>query len=92
LHPVPPGTLPFPARLAGTDLTYIPTTRKVVALTFDASANDDAVASILATLQAAHVPATFFLTGSFVSRFAATARRIAAASFGSAIIRSPIGI
>jgi peptidoglycan/xylan/chitin deacetylase (PgdA/CDA1 family) len=81
LHPVPPGTPPFPARLAGTDWTYIPTTRKVVALTFDAGANDDAVASILATLQGAHVPATFFLTGSFVSRFTATARRIAAASF-----------
>ena len=78
---MPPGTPPFPARLAGTDWTYIPTTRKVVALTFDAGANDHAVTSILATLQGAHVPATFFLTGGFVSRFAATARRIAAAGF-----------
>ena len=78
---MPPGTPTFPARLAGTDWTYIPTTRKVVALTFDAGANDDAVASILAALQGARVPATFFLTGSFVSRFAATARRIAAAGF-----------
>ena len=78
---MPPGTPPFPARLAGTDWTYIPTTRKVVALTFDAGANDHAVTSILATLQGAHVPATFFLTGSFVSRFTATARRIAAAGF-----------
>ena len=52
-----------------------------MALTFDAGANDDAVASILATLQGAHVPATFFLTGNFVSRFTATARRIAAAGF-----------
>jgi len=55
----------------------------VVALTFDAGANDDAVTSILATLQGAHVPATFFLTGSFVSRFAAIARRIAAAGGGA---------
>jgi peptidoglycan/xylan/chitin deacetylase (PgdA/CDA1 family) len=53
----------------------------VVALMFDAGANDDAVASILAALQGAHVSATFFLTGSFVSRFAAIARRIAAAGF-----------
>ena len=78
-HPLPAGYTSIPARLAGTDWTYIPTTRKVVALTFDAGANDDAVTSILATLQGAHVPATFFLTGSFVSRFAAIARRIGGA-------------
>jgi peptidoglycan/xylan/chitin deacetylase (PgdA/CDA1 family) len=80
-YPVPRGTPTFPARLAGTDWTYIPSTREVVALMFDAGANDDAVASILAALQGAHVSATFFLTGSFVSRFAAIARRIAAAGF-----------
>ena len=55
----------------------------MVALTLDAGANDDAITSILATLQGAHVPATFLLTGSFVSRFAATARRIAAAGGGA---------
>ena len=77
------GYASIPARLAGTDWTYIPATRKVVALTLDAGANDDAITSILATLQGAHVPATFLLTGSFVSRFAATARRIAAAGGGA---------
>jgi len=76
-----PSTSGIPAWLAGTDWTYIPTNRKVVALTFDAGANDDGVASILATLQAANVPATFFLTGNFVKAFPSTARRIAAAGY-----------
>jgi peptidoglycan/xylan/chitin deacetylase (PgdA/CDA1 family) len=66
-------------RLAGTDWTAIPTTRRVVALTFDAGANADAVTSILATLRREHVPATFFLTGDFVRAFPAAARAIAAA-------------
>jgi peptidoglycan-N-acetylglucosamine deacetylase len=61
------------------DWTVIPTSRHVVALTFDAGANADAVASILATLRSAHVPATFFLTGNFVRDFPASARAIAAA-------------
>ena len=50
-----------------------------MALTFDAGANADGVASILATLQRYHVPATFFLTGNFVRDFPAAARSIAAA-------------
>ena len=88
---VPPGTLsPRPSttgpgspgisgRLAGKDWTYIPTTRQVVALTFDAGANADALPSILATLRREGVPATFFLTGNFVRDFPAAARSIAAA-------------
>lgn len=75
------GAEPVTGRLAGTDWTYIPTTRNVVALTFDAGANADAVTSILATLQREHVPATFFLTGDFVRNFAAAARAIAAAGY-----------
>jgi peptidoglycan/xylan/chitin deacetylase (PgdA/CDA1 family) len=53
----------------------------VVALTFDAGANADAVPSILATLHREGVPATFFLTGNFVCDFPAAARAIAAAGF-----------
>jgi peptidoglycan/xylan/chitin deacetylase (PgdA/CDA1 family) len=53
----------------------------VVALTFDAGANADAVPSILATLRRDGVPATFFLTGNFVRDFPAAARSIAAAGF-----------
>jgi len=76
----PPTTpAPFPAGLAGTDFERIPTTRHVVALTFDAGANADGVSSILATLRAEGVPATFFLTGDFVHQFPAAARQIAAA-------------
>ncbi len=67
--------------LAGKDWTYIPTTRRVVALTFDAGANADGVAPILATLRRDHVPATFFLTGNFVRDFPAAARSIAAAGY-----------
>jgi peptidoglycan/xylan/chitin deacetylase (PgdA/CDA1 family) len=81
----PPSTSPGPAGitggLAGKDWTYIPTSRRVVALTFDAGANADAVPSILATLRHEGVPATFFLTGNFVRDFPAAARAIAAAGF-----------
>lgn len=67
--------------LAGKDWTVIPVSRRVVALTFDAGANADAVPSILATLRREGVPATFFLTGNFVRDFPAAARSIAAAGF-----------
>jgi peptidoglycan/xylan/chitin deacetylase (PgdA/CDA1 family) len=67
--------------LAGKDWTVIPTSRPVVALTFDAGANADGVPSILATLQNAGVPATFFLTGNFVRDFPAAARAIAGGGF-----------
>jgi len=69
----------MPAGLAGKDLERLPTTDKVVALTFDAGANADAVPSILATLAAQHVTATFFLTGTFVTQYPDAARSIAAA-------------
>jgi peptidoglycan-N-acetylglucosamine deacetylase len=72
---------PITGWLAGHDWTYIPTRRHVVALTFDAGANADAVPSILATLRREHVPATFFFTGNFVRDYPATARAIAADGF-----------
>jgi peptidoglycan/xylan/chitin deacetylase (PgdA/CDA1 family) len=74
-------TVPVTGWLAGKDWTYIPTSRHVVALTFDAGANADAVASILRTLERANVPATFFLTGNFVRDFPASARAIAEAGY-----------
>jgi peptidoglycan/xylan/chitin deacetylase (PgdA/CDA1 family) len=54
---------PFPPALRGQDVTVLPTGRRVVALTFDAGANAAGLSSILRTLAAEHVPATFFLTG-----------------------------
>jgi peptidoglycan/xylan/chitin deacetylase (PgdA/CDA1 family) len=77
----PPGTSAITGPLAGVDWTAIPTSRKIVALTFDAGANADAVASILATLRTTGVPATFFLTGNFVRDFPASARSIAAGGY-----------
>jgi peptidoglycan/xylan/chitin deacetylase (PgdA/CDA1 family) len=79
--PAPPGTQPVTGWLAGKDWTAIPTTRRVVALTFDAGANADAVPSILATLRRENATATFFLTGNFVRDYPAAARSIAAAGF-----------
>jgi peptidoglycan/xylan/chitin deacetylase (PgdA/CDA1 family) len=73
------GAPPVSGRLAGQDWAFIPTTRHVVALTFDAGANADGVASILATLRRDQVPATFFLTGVFVRVYPDAARAIAAA-------------
>ena len=77
-RPVPstPGA-ELPARLLGQDWERIPTTRKVVALTFDGGSSADGLDSILDTLDRENVPATFFLTGQFVERFPAAARSIA---------------
>ncbi len=52
-----------PPALRGQDLTVLPTSQPVVALTFDAGANAAALPSILATLAREGVRATFFLTG-----------------------------
>ena len=67
--------------LLGVDWPRIPTTAPVVALTFDAGANADAVASIRSTLQSRNVPATFFLTGQWTRAFPAEANDIAAAGY-----------
>jgi peptidoglycan/xylan/chitin deacetylase (PgdA/CDA1 family) len=76
----PPTTPPgLPGSLLGKDLEKIPTSQKVIALTFDAGANGDAVASILATLAQEGITATFFLTGDFVNDFPGPSQQIAAA-------------
>jgi peptidoglycan/xylan/chitin deacetylase (PgdA/CDA1 family) len=62
--------------LLGTDWTRIPTTSKVVALTFDAGANAAGLPSIESTLRARNVRATFCLTGTWVRDFAAQANMI----------------
>ena len=76
--PSPAGAT-VPASLAGRIVTRIPTTRNVVALTFDAGANGDGVDSILATLANEHVPASFCLTGRFVDHYPALARAMSTA-------------
>jgi peptidoglycan-N-acetylglucosamine deacetylase len=74
-----PPSPPFPPSLAGKDIERIPTTRKVVALTFDAGSNADGLPAILATLRGQGVRATFFLTGDFVRRYPAAVASIVAA-------------
>ncbi len=73
----PAAPAPLASKLLGTDWTRIPTSSKVVALTFDAGANAAGLPSISATLRAKKVPATFFLTGNWVHDFPAQANMIA---------------
>jgi peptidoglycan/xylan/chitin deacetylase (PgdA/CDA1 family) len=72
-------TKPVPAGFGGHDWTQVKASNKIVALTFDAGANADGVRSILSTLRADHVPATFMLTGAFARDFPRKARDIARA-------------
>jgi peptidoglycan/xylan/chitin deacetylase (PgdA/CDA1 family) len=74
--PAPPG---LPAGLRGRDIEVIPTSQRVVALTFDAGANAAGLPSILDTLRAERIPATFFLTGGFADRYPDAVRSIVAA-------------
>lgn len=65
----PKSTYTVPTALRGKDWTKIPTTKKVVALTFDAGANAAGQPSIMRTLKAKGVKATFFLTGRWVRTY-----------------------
>jgi peptidoglycan/xylan/chitin deacetylase (PgdA/CDA1 family) len=76
--PVPQDNGTIPPSLLGTQWYSLPTTERVVALTFDAGANADGVPSILATLAEADVPATFFLTGKWVEAYPEYAAQIGA--------------
>ena len=57
----------LPLVLRGQDITVLPTSSRVVALTFDAGANSGGLSSILATLANRQVRATFFLTGQWAA-------------------------
>lgn len=75
-----PSSSPWPpSALTGTDWERLPTSKRVVALTFDGGSSDAGVASVLSTLAASGVHATVFLTGDFARRYPAQVRRIAAA-------------
>jgi peptidoglycan/xylan/chitin deacetylase (PgdA/CDA1 family) len=68
-----------PARwLLGQDWERIPTTRQVVALTFDAGGDAAGVLPILDVLASQNVRATFFLTGAWTREHPVKARTIAA--------------
>jgi peptidoglycan/xylan/chitin deacetylase (PgdA/CDA1 family) len=70
-------TCTVPPRFLGRDLERLPVSDKVIALTFDAGANADAVRPILETLIDKKARATFFLTGSFVQSYPKKSTRIA---------------
>ena len=68
----------LPSSLIGAEWYRIPTSERVVALTFDCGANADGAAPILSTLSQKQASATFFMCGSFAQTFPETARAIAA--------------
>ncbi|MGH8867507.1 MAG: polysaccharide deacetylase family protein, partial [Actinomycetes bacterium] len=77
----PSAPKPVPTSLRGRNITRVPTTDKVVALTFDGGAGSQGVPAIRATLQRENVPATFFLTGEFIRTYPVRAHQIAVAGF-----------
>lgn len=88
-HPAQPATAQLstatsstiPPGLLGKDVEAIPTSSKVVALTFDGGSNADGLTSILSTLAAQQVPATFFLTGSWASSYPAAVKKLVTAGY-----------
>jgi len=75
-EPTPKGGIP--ASLLGDQWYRLPTSEKVVSLTFDAGANADAIPSILNTLEEYGIPGTFFLTGKWVEAYPQYAATIGA--------------
>lgn len=79
-RPVPvPSAGPRPVeRLFGTEIRRMPTTRRVVALTFNAAWDETGIDEALRVLRRYRAPATFFLTGQFAERHPRAARAMAA--------------
>jgi peptidoglycan/xylan/chitin deacetylase (PgdA/CDA1 family) len=81
---------PFPSRpapvdhLFGGEIRRIPTSERVVALTFNAAWDQEGLDTVLTVLRQQKAPATFFLTGHFAERHPAAARAITAAGHGVA--------
>ncbi|MFC9292914.1 polysaccharide deacetylase family protein [Streptomyces sp. NPDC057011] len=67
-----------PASLLGTEIRRLPTTAKVIALTFNAAWDESGIDTVLAELRRRKVPATFFPTGEFAEAHPAALRTIAA--------------
>ncbi|WP_327733355.1 polysaccharide deacetylase family protein [Streptomyces nojiriensis] len=71
-----------PASLLGDEIRRLPTSRKVLALTFNAAWDVDGVDAVLAELRRRKLPATFFPTGEFAEAHPAAVRSIADAGHG----------
>lgn len=68
-----------PASLLGDEIRRLPTTRKVVALTFNAAWDESGVDTVLGELRRRKLPATFFPTGQFADAHPAAVRAMGAA-------------
>jgi len=68
----------LPRALIGRIPASLPTPERVVALTFDAGANDAGLPKIVTTLHRLGVPATFFVTGHFARFYPRWTRQVAA--------------
>lgn len=68
-----------PASLLGDEIRRLPTSRKAIALTFNAAWNESGIDTVLAELRRRKLPATFFPTGLFAEAHPAALRTIAAA-------------
>ncbi|MGW7437891.1 polysaccharide deacetylase family protein [Streptomyces sp. NPDC054849] len=68
-----------PASLLGSEIRRLPTSRNVVALTFNAAWDEAGIDTVLAELRRRKLPATFFPTGGFAEAHPAAVRAIGAA-------------
>ncbi len=82
----PPGSAPAagagprpPAALLGAEIRRLPTSRKVVALTFNAAWDESGLDTVLGELRRRKLPATFFPTGDFADSHPAAVRAMGAA-------------
>jgi peptidoglycan/xylan/chitin deacetylase (PgdA/CDA1 family) len=76
--PPPPPLRPGPLRPTAPDMTRGPSDRREVLVSFDAGSSDRGAAEILDALAKRSIRTTMFVTGEFVRRYPAAARRIAA--------------
>lgn len=67
------------AALLGDEVRRLPTSRRVVALTFNAAWDEAGIDTVLAELRRRRLPATFFPTGAFADAHPAAVRAMAAA-------------
>ncbi|MFJ8018522.1 polysaccharide deacetylase family protein [Streptomyces sp. NPDC096339] len=74
----PAGPCP-PAELLGDEIRRIPTSRKVVALTFNAAWDESGIDTVLGELRRRKLSATFFPTGRFAEEHPAAVRAMGAA-------------
>ncbi len=71
-----------PASLLGQEIRRLPTSREVVALTFNAAWDESGLGTVLAELRRRKAPATFFPTGMYAEAHPAAVRAMAEAGHG----------